>query len=112
MSSCPFPHRLAASDDVIRSPDGPHARCHTTVNAAARAAPIERVLDSRYVRMINSGNRGLAALFSGDTDTASEAFREELTLCRDMVVRDAAAREGGALSFEDAIAYALEESRA
>jgi hypothetical protein len=79
MSSCPFPHRLAASDDVIRSPDGPYARCHTTVNAAARAASIERVLDSRYVRMINSGNRGLAALFSGDTDTASEAFREELT---------------------------------
>ena len=122
--------------------------------------------------MINSGNLGLAALLTGETDTASHAFREELTLCRDMVVRpvafeglrglaavavvdgdderaatlvgaadahrydrpedpvearldatffepararcgtdawNAAAREGGALSFEDAIAYALEE---
>jgi hypothetical protein len=54
---------------------------------AARAAPIARALDSRFVRMINSGNLGLAALLSGETDTASRAFREELTLCRDMVVR-------------------------
>ena len=124
--------------------------------------------------MINSGNLGLAALLTGETDTASHAFREELTLCRDMVVRpvafeglrglaavavvhgdderaatlvgaadahrydqpedpvearldatffepartrcgtdawNAAAREGSALSFEDAIAYALEEPR-
>jgi hypothetical protein len=122
--------------------------------------------------MINSGNLGLAALLTGETDTASHAFREELTLCRDMVVRPqafeglrglaaiavvngddmraatlvgaaeehrydapqdpvearleaaffepartrcgiaawiAAAREGSALSLEDAIAYALEE---
>ena len=126
--------------------------------------------------MINSGNRGLAALLTGETDTASHAFREELKLCRDLVVRpvafeglrglaavavvdgddnarrntrrrrchahrydqaedpvearldetffepararcgtdtwNAAAREGSALSFEDAIAYALEEPRA
>ena len=120
--------------------------------------------------MINSGNLGLAALLTGETDTASHAFREELALCREMVVRpvafeglrglaavavvhgdderaatlvgaadahrydkaedpvearldgaffepartrygtdawNAAAREGSALSFEDAIAYAL-----
>jgi hypothetical protein len=125
--------------------------------------------------MINSGNLGLAALLTGETDTASHAFREELTLCRDVVVRpvvfeglrglaavavvdgddkraatlvgaadahryhqaedpvearldetffepararcgtdtwNAAAREGSVLSFEDAIAYALEEPRA
>ena len=125
--------------------------------------------------MINSGNRGLAALLTGETDAASHAFREELKLCRDLVVRpvafeglrglaavavvdgddkraatlvgaaathrydqaedpvearldetffepararcgtdawNAAAREGSALSFEDAIAYALEEPRA
>jgi hypothetical protein len=37
--------------------------------------------------MINSGNLGLAALLNGDTDTASHAFREELTLCRETVVR-------------------------
>ena len=54
---------------------------------AARATPIARALDSRFVRMLNSGNLGLAALLTGETDTASRAFREELTLCRDMVVR-------------------------
>jgi hypothetical protein len=125
--------------------------------------------------MINLGNRGLAALLTGETNTASHAFREELRLCRDMVIRrvafeglrglaavavvhgdakraatlvgaadalrypqaedpveatldetffepartrygtdpwNAAAREGSTLSFEDAIAYALEQPRA
>src|SRR4051794_14665475 len=139
---------------------------------AARAAPIARALPSRFEWMINSGNRGLAALLIGETHAASEAFREELTLCREMVVRpvvfeglrglaavavvhgdakraatlvgaadahrydtpkypvdarldetffepararrgsdawNAGAREGSVLSFEDAIAYALEE---
>jgi hypothetical protein len=37
--------------------------------------------------MINSGNLGLAALLRGEADTASRAFREELALCRDMVIR-------------------------
>jgi predicted ATPase len=54
---------------------------------AARASPIARELESRFVRMLNSGNLGLAALLTGETDTASRAFREELTLCREMVVR-------------------------
>ena len=139
---------------------------------AARATPITRALDNRYTRMINSGNHGLAALLTGETDTALQAFREELTLCRETVVRpvafeglrglaaiatvhgdakraatlvgaadthrydnaedpvgarlestffepgrtrygaaawNAAAREGSALTFEAAIAYALEE---
>jgi hypothetical protein len=142
---------------------------------AARATPITLALDIRYVRMINSGNLGLAALLRGEADTASRAFREELALCRDMVIRpvifeglrglaavavvdgdgaraatlvgaaeahrydnapgpvearldetffapararcgsdawNATAREGSVLSFEDAIAYALEEPRA
>ena len=142
---------------------------------AARATPIARALDSRFERMINCGNLGLAALLTGDTETASHAFREQLRLCREMVVRpplfegfrglaavavldgdgtraarligaadahrygqtedpvearldetffdpvrtrcgadawNAAAREGRALSSEDAIAYALEEPRA
>ncbi|HEX6619408.1 MAG TPA: hypothetical protein VF024_07110, partial [Solirubrobacteraceae bacterium] len=141
---------------------------------AARATPITRALDSPYVCMINSGNLGLAALLHGEADTASRAFREELALCRDMVIRpvvfeglrglaavavvygdaaraatlvgaagahrydnnpdsvearldeaffapararfgseawNAAAREGSGLSFEDAIASALEEAR-
>ena len=57
---------------------------------AARATPIARALDDRLRAMINSGNLGLAALLTGETDTASHAFREELTLCRDMVVRPVA----------------------
>jgi len=141
---------------------------------ASRAAPIARALPSRFEWMINSGNRGLAALLIGETDAASDAFHEELTLCREMVVLpvaseglrglaavavvhgdvkraatlvgaadahrydtpeypvdarldetffepartrcgsdawNALAREGSALSFEDAIAYGLEEPR-
>ena len=54
---------------------------------AARATPIARALDDRYKEMINSGNLGLAALLTGETDAASHAFREELRLCRDLVVR-------------------------
>ena len=54
---------------------------------AGRATPIADALEDRFERMINSGNRGLAALLSGETDAAWHAFREELTLCRDMVVR-------------------------
>jgi predicted ATPase/DNA-binding SARP family transcriptional activator len=140
---------------------------------AARATPIAQGLDNPFERMINSGNHGLAALLTGETDTALQAFREELTLCRETVVPpvafeglrglaaiavvdgdarraatlvgaadahrydtpedpvearldetffapartrcgtdawNAAVREGGALTFEDAIAYALEES--
>ena len=124
--------------------------------------------------MILQGNLGLAALLTGDTDAARDAFRQELALCRELVARpiaweglrglaavaavggdakraallvgaaaahsyeqqqdvvdarldkdvfgpacircgtdawDAAARDGGTLSFEDAIAYALEERR-
>ena len=140
---------------------------------AARATSIEHVLDNRFARMMNRGNVGLAALLTGETDAAAHAFREELTLCRDMVVRpvmfeglrglaavavvhgddqraatlvgaadahrydvpedpvearldetffapartrwgtdawNAATREGSVLSFEEAIAYALEEA--
>jgi predicted ATPase/DNA-binding SARP family transcriptional activator len=140
----------------------------------ARATPIARALDDRATSMIHSGNQGLTALLAGDTGTASQAFREELRLCRDLVLRrvafeglrglaavavldgdatraatlvgaaaahrydtpedpvvarletaffapartrcgtsawDAAARAGNALSFDDAIAYALDESR-
>ena len=125
--------------------------------------------------MMLRGNFGLAALLTGDTDAARDAFREELVLCRELVVRpfavrrpprprrgrrgrrrrpprraarrrrgrpcygqpqdvvearldaaffdaartrfgadawEAAGRDGAALSFEDAIAYALEERRA
>jgi predicted ATPase len=54
---------------------------------AARATPITRAPHRRFTRMINIGNLGLAALLTGETDTASHAFREELTHCREMVIR-------------------------
>jgi predicted ATPase/class 3 adenylate cyclase len=57
---------------------------------AARATPITRLLDSPFTRMLNSGNLGLAALLTGELDTAMSAFREELSLCRAMVVRPVA----------------------
>jgi predicted ATPase/class 3 adenylate cyclase len=139
-----------------------------------RAGPIARELDSPYVWMLLRGNLGLAALLTGDTETARQAFREELGLCRELVVLpiaseglrglaavavndgdanraatllgaatahrygephdavharletaffktartrhgveawDAAACDGAALSFQDAIAYGLEERR-
>ncbi len=60
------------------------------VEYAARATPATRALDNPYAQMINSGNLGLAALLTGDPDTASRAFREELTLCREMVIRPVA----------------------
>lgn len=53
---------------------------------AGRAIPITRDLENPYLWMLLRGNFGLAALFTGDTDAADEAFREELTLCRERVV--------------------------
>ena len=138
----------------------------------SRALPIEAKSQRRYGRMMLAGNHGLAALFTGDLGTARSAFREELELCRELVVRpfatealrgvaaiatvdgdddraarllgaaeafqygdpedevqqrlatrffepararhgvdawDAAARQGNALGFADAVAYGLEE---
>jgi predicted ATPase/class 3 adenylate cyclase len=138
----------------------------------ARAIPTTRRLDNPFLWMLLQGNLGLAALLTGDADAACHAFREELTLCRELVVPvfaseglaglaavsivhgdddraarllgaaaehrydqpkdpvdarldatffqtarrrhgtdvwDAATREGAAFSFEDAIAYALQE---
>jgi hypothetical protein len=137
-----------------------------------RATPLVRELDHPYDWMLLRGKAGLAALLSGDTETARHAFNEQLTLCRELVVLpaafeglaglaaiaavhdeldraarlsgaaaahrygeprdavdvrldatffeparmrcgadtwDASLREGAALSFEDAIAYALDE---
>jgi hypothetical protein len=63
---------------------------HDATDLAARATPIARALDRPFVQMINSGNLGLAALLSRDPDTASCAFREQLRLCRQIVVRPVA----------------------
>ena len=140
----------------------------------ARALTFVRGLDEPFIWMVFRGNQGLAALLTGDTDAAEDAFLDELRLCRELavlplaseglqglaavtVVRgddhraarllgaatddrshrredpvdarlhteffgpartrhgadawDAAARDGGTLSFDNAIAYALRESR-
>jgi hypothetical protein len=139
-----------------------------------RAMTIARALDDPSLWMMVHGNFGLAALLTGDTHGARHAFREQLRLSRELVVRpfasegllglaavaaarddadraarlagaahamhsgqpyaavedrldatfletarlrhgadrwEAAVREGATLSFEDAIAYALEEPR-
>jgi hypothetical protein len=140
-----------------------------------RALSIARGLDDPGLWMMVHGNFGLAAVLTGDAEGARNAFREELRLCRELVVRpfaseglsglaavaaahgdtdraarlsgaasahrygrpyaavedrldaiffeparqrfgvdvwEAAAHEGTAMSFDDAIAYALEEPRA
>ena len=50
-----------------------------------RAAPIVRDLDNPGPWMILRGNTALAALLTGDTDAARDAFREELEICRELV---------------------------
>jgi hypothetical protein len=140
---------------------------------ADRAAPIVRNLDSPRSWMHLCGSLGLAALLTGDTDAARDAFREELEICRQLIALtiasegllglaavavvdadlshaarlrgaaaahnyesqddvearleetffatartrhgadawDAAVQEGAQLSFDDAIAYALDQQR-
>ena len=141
----------------------------------SRATPIVRQLENQFLWTMLRGNFALAALLTGDADTARQAFREELALSREMVVLsfaseglyglaavaavrgelgraarlcgaaaahrqgdvgarvearlhtnffapararhgtdawDAAVKEGSALSFQDALAYALEEPQA
>jgi hypothetical protein len=51
-----------------------------------RAGPITRQLDSPYLSMMLHGNLGLAALLTGDPDAARQAFRDQLELCRELVV--------------------------
>jgi predicted ATPase/DNA-binding SARP family transcriptional activator len=150
--------------------DGADGDAMDFVESALRIA---RELDHSFTWLVVNGNFGLASLLTGDTGAARHAFREELTLCRALVVRphaaeglrglaavavvdgnvhraarligaasahrygqptdpvdarldaaffdaararhgadtwDAAVRDGTALSFEDAIAYALEET--
>jgi predicted ATPase/class 3 adenylate cyclase len=52
---------------------------------ADRAAPIVQDLDNPGTWMDLCGTMGLAALFTGATDAARDAFREELELCRRLI---------------------------
>jgi predicted ATPase/DNA-binding SARP family transcriptional activator len=56
----------------------------------ARAAPIVRDLDHPGALMALHGNAGLAALLTGDMDTARDAFYEELKLCRQLMAQPVA----------------------
>jgi predicted ATPase/DNA-binding SARP family transcriptional activator len=56
-----------------------------------RAIPIVREHATPFLWTLLCGNLGLAALMTGDTDRATEAFREELTLCRELVILPVAA---------------------
>jgi hypothetical protein len=51
-----------------------------------RAASTAGDTDDASTQMFISGNAGLAALLTGDTDTAQDAFRAELRLCHELVV--------------------------
>jgi tetratricopeptide (TPR) repeat protein len=53
---------------------------------AERALPVVRGLEHPSMWMMVRGNLGLAALLTGDTDTARDAFREALALSRQLVV--------------------------
>ena len=55
-----------------------------------RAVPLISQLDQPYLWMRVRGNVGLAALLAGDTEAANDAFREALTLSRELVVPPAA----------------------
>jgi hypothetical protein len=63
-----------------------------------RALPIVRGFDDPYLWMMVHGNFGLAVLLTGDTDGADTAFREEVRLCRELVVRPFASEGLGGLA--------------
>ena len=62
---------------------------------AERARPVVRELDSPAIWMWQHGNLGLASLFMGDTETARDAFGEELRLHRELVFRARVRRPPG-----------------
>ncbi len=64
---------------------------HDAKQFVDRAAPIVGELGHPYLSMMLYGNSGLAALFTSDPDAARHAFRDELRLCRELVVRPVAA---------------------
>ena len=51
-----------------------------------RAMPLARELDNGYIWILLLGAFGLARMLTGDADAAQQAFCEELTVCRDLVV--------------------------
>jgi predicted ATPase/DNA-binding SARP family transcriptional activator len=64
---------------------------HDAKQFVDRALPITRDLGHPYLSMMLHGNSGLAALLTGDPDAAEQSFRDQLQLCRELVVRPVAA---------------------
>jgi predicted ATPase/class 3 adenylate cyclase len=60
-------------------------RCDLDAKVYADRARLPRELDDPEMTMVASGNLGLASLFTGDTDAAERAFRDQLMHCRDLV---------------------------
>ena len=52
-----------------------------------RAIPVARGLDTPWLWVVIHVNYGMTALLTGDLETADDAFREELRLCRKLTVR-------------------------
>jgi predicted ATPase/DNA-binding SARP family transcriptional activator len=67
------------------------------------ALQIARELNHPFTWMVVHGNLGLIALLTGDTDAARDGFREELTLCRELVVRPFVAEGLRGLAAVDAV---------
>lgn len=57
---------------------------------ASRAVPLVRDLNHQHLWLHLLSRVGPAALFTGDTEAAHDAFREHLEICRDLVVLPAA----------------------
>jgi predicted ATPase/DNA-binding SARP family transcriptional activator len=62
-----------------------HGRDRDAREWVDRAIPLVRELEKPFLSSLLLGKSGLAALFSGDTEAAKRAFREQLELCRDRV---------------------------
>ena len=61
-------------------------RARDATEYIARALAFVRELDEPFIWMVFRGNQGLAALLTGDTDTAEDAFCDELRLSRELAV--------------------------
>jgi len=92
---------LEQAGDVYRLADVFHMAAHRALcdgrdreasEFADRASPLVRELDSPYLWMLLRGKVGRAAVLSGDTGTARQAFGEQLRLCRELVVLPAASQ--------------------
>ncbi|MEO8687228.1 MAG: BTAD domain-containing putative transcriptional regulator, partial [Solirubrobacteraceae bacterium] len=72
------------------------ALCHGCDREASefvdRATPLVRDLDHPYLWMLLQAKAGRAALLNGNTEAARHAFREQLTLCRELAVLPAASQ--------------------